>query len=197
VQQHEHAQCIRIHDVQSRSFGWFALERYVFEHSRRDGSRERLEREVYRRGDSVAVLPFRPVTRSVVLVRQCRLASFLTMDENAAVVEAPGGLIGNEAPEAAARRETEEETGVSVTTLQKVCSAFTSPASLTERVHLYVAEVTGDAQITQAHRVTADEELEVLEYTLAEAQAMIKDGAIRDLKTIVLLYHLWLKPVGA
>jgi nudix-type nucleoside diphosphatase (YffH/AdpP family) len=104
------------------------------------------------------------------------------------LVETAAGLLDDDDPETAIRREAEEELGVRVGALEHVFDVYMSPGSVTERLHFYAAPYT------PAHRETAGgglvedgEDIEVLELPFDAALAMTRDGRIADGKTIMLL----------
>src|ERR1700728_4749694 len=97
---------------------FFKIDEFVVAHERIDGAMSALQRRlVFERGDSVAVLLLDTARNAVVLVEQFRLPALVARrrdDASAAdgsLVETVAGMIdGNETPEAAAIRETLEET---------------------------------------------------------------------------------------
>ncbi|GIP37560.1 ADP-ribose diphosphatase [Paenibacillus sp. J31TS4] len=100
-------------------------------------------------------------------------------------VEIPAGkLEPGEDPEAAIRRELEEETGYSCVQLRRLHSFYTSPGFADELIHLYLAE---DLKAGEA-RPDEDEFLEVEELTFDEAKRYIAEGRISDAKTIMAVY---------
>ena len=70
-----------------------------------------------------------------------------------------------------------------------------SPGSVTEILHFFVAEYT-PAQRTEAGGGVEEEDIEVIELTIDEAQAMVASGEIRDGKTIMLLQYAALHLFG-
>src|SRR5262249_4637123 len=71
---------------------------------------------------------------------------------------------------------------------RKVMEAYMSPGSVTEILHFFVAEYT-PAQRASAGGGVEEEDIEVLELTIEEAQAKVASGEIRDGKTIMLLQY--------
>lgn len=66
--------------------------------------------------------------------------------------------------------------------------AYMSPGSVTERLHFFSAAYDGSAGVGERGGLAEeDEEIEILEYPVDEAVAMIRDGSIQDAKTIMLL----------
>jgi ADP-ribose pyrophosphatase len=137
----------------------------------------RATREVVRHAGSVAVLAV-DEQRRVALVRQYRYA----VDED--VWELPAGRIdGGETPEAGARRELLEETGVRAQRVEQIAFFYTTPGFCDERMFVFRAtELTlGDA------RPEADERIELRWFTPAEADRLIATGEVREGKTLVAL----------
>ncbi|HXF81947.1 MAG TPA: NUDIX hydrolase [bacterium] len=137
-------------------------------------------REIVEHRGAVAAVPLLPDGR-VLLVRQYRHAVGGTLLEIPAGTLEPG-----EAPEAALQRELAEEIGMRAGALRHLVTFYPSPGFLTERVHVYLA------QSLTPHRLPAEEDdLEVVTVPLAEAQAMVARGEIRDAKSVIGL--LWLR----
>ena len=137
----------------------------------------RATREVVRHRGSVAALPVHDDGR-LVLVRQYRYPV------DALVWELPAGRLDpGESPEAAARREMEEEVGLRPRRLEPLAVFYTTPGFCDEVMHLFRA--TGLESV--AARPEADERIESRAFTLEEARGMIRAGEIREGKTLVAL----------
>ncbi len=67
---------VEIRKAEMLAENWCPLRKYTFDYCRRDGTRQRLEREVYLKGPGVAVLPFDPRRSTVLLPRQFRLPAY-------------------------------------------------------------------------------------------------------------------------
>lgn len=111
------------------------------------------------------------------------------------LIEACAGLLDNDDPETAIRRELQEETGFRIQPVQKILEAYMSPGSVTEKLFFYLAEYTADTERNAGGGVD-EEEIDILEFPLSQALAMIESGEIRDGKTIMLLYHLRLRQLS-
>ncbi|MBV8618481.1 MAG: NUDIX domain-containing protein [Curvibacter sp.] len=169
---------------------WFVLKKTGFEYRRRDGRWQRLQRETYDRGNGAVLLLFNRVRGTVVLTRQFRFPAFVNGCADGLLVEACAGLLDDEEPHAAIRREVQEETGFAVREPRKLFEAYMSPGSVTEKLHFFVAEYeTADRVGEGGGDVSEGEDIEVLEFTLSQALAMVGDGGIQDGKTILLLQH--------
>ncbi len=145
--------------------------------------------EVYRFGRAAAVLLYDPARSCVLLVRQFRMAAYLA-DGTTEMLEACAGMIDSDTPEAAARREAFEETGVQVATIQHAFDAFMSPGGMSEIVSCFLAPYSVADRVGAGGGVDADEHIEIVEIPFAEALAKIDSGEIRDAKTIALLYRM-------
>jgi ADP-ribose pyrophosphatase len=150
--------------------------RVVKELYRLPSGREK-ERVVIHPGDAVAMLPIEGDT--CILLRQFRFAI------GEYLCEAPAGTMDpGETPLATAQRELIEETGLSGSTFIPRGFIYTTPGFTTEKIHLF--EVRG---LTPSHEFEKDEdeEIEVVRIPNSKILAMVRDGRIRDAKTIVLV----------
>lgn len=181
---------VRIVEQRVLADDWFVLKKNTFDYRHSSGRWQRLQRETYDRGDGAALLLFNRARGTVVLTRQFRFPAYANGLADGMLVEACAGLLDNEAPEVAIRREVQEETGFAVRLPRKVFEAFMSPGSVTERLHFFVAEYeAGDRTGDGGGNASEGEDIEVLELPLEQALAMIGRGEIQDGKTIMLLQH--------
>ena len=150
---------------------------------------EPVERQVYRTREACAVLIWDKAIQRLILVRQFRIQSHFA-GEGWVIELAAGMLDEGEEPAAAAAREVAEETGYEVGELQHVSTFFSAPGVMTERIHLYYAEVEGRAAVATGLDEEG-EDIETLAITVDEARAMLASGEICDGKTIIAL-QWWL-----
>jgi ADP-ribose pyrophosphatase len=154
---------------------------------RADGSRS--TRDIVDHPGAVAMLALDPDER-VLLVRQWRTPT------GGALLEIPAGTLdrepdgGTEDPEAAARRELEEETGYRAGRWQKLGEFWTAPGFATELMHLYLATELAPAEPDGRLGPDEDEHLELRAIPWREAVAMADRGEIRDAKSLVGLFRL-------
>ncbi|WP_111766862.1 NUDIX domain-containing protein [Nakamurella deserti] len=179
---------VRVADVELVGSGWHVLRRTTFDYQHGDGHWTREARETYDRGNGATVLLYDPERRTVLLTRQFRYPVYVNDHPDGMLIEAAAGLLDDDSPEDAIRREAEEETGVAVGDLQHVFDVYMSPGSVTERLHFYAARYSPDSRLTAGGGLADEgEDIDVLELPFDRALAMIRSGDIADAKTVMLL----------
>jgi nudix-type nucleoside diphosphatase (YffH/AdpP family) len=177
-----------VRDVELLATGWHVLRRTTFDYRHGDGSWSREQRETYDRGNGATILLYDLHRGAVLLARQFRYPVYVNGHPDGLLLEAAAGLLDDDDPETAIRREASEELGVTVGALQHVFDVYMSPGSVTERLHFYAAPYTPSARITAGGGLVDDgEDITVVELPFARALDMIDDGRIVDAKTIMLL----------
>jgi ADP-ribose pyrophosphatase len=152
---------------------------------------QQLRRLSLERGDSVAILVYNKTTKKIVLINQFRYPTY--QHGEGWITETIAGMMDpGEAPEATARRETKEETGLKITAFEHIATFYVSPGGSSERIFLYYSEVSGDqAKYKKTGGLLHEgEDIKVVELSVAEATAKIRSGEIMDAKTIVGIYWL-------
>ncbi len=148
-----------------------------------DGSTGELE--IIRHPGAAAVVPVLSDPAgpdpTILMLRQYRYATGGTL------WEVPAGTLGaGEAPAACARRELEEEAGVQAGRLEPLTTIWTTPGFTTETIHLFWA-----AGLTATRAAPErDEFIEVVPRPLSEVLNGIRQGEIRDAKSVVALLYL-------
>ncbi len=174
--------------VEVTSDGWHVLRRTTFSYRRRDGKTVTQQRETYDRGNGVTILLYDPNRRTVLLTRQFRFPAYVNEHADGMLIETAAGLLDDDEPEVAIRREASEELGVAVGRLRHLFDLYMSPGSVTERIHFYTAPYTPEQMTGTGGGLPEEgEDIEVLEVPFDEALDMISDGRIMDAKTVILL----------
>ncbi len=156
--------------LHTSSIGDYGIETVVLPNGRE------VELTVLRHPGAAAVVPLH-ADGTVTLIRQHRHAAGGTIWEIPA-----GKLDPGESPVDCAARELAEEVGL-VGTLAHLTTIHTTPAFTDEVIHLYVA--TGLSAVPT--NLDADEVIDPVRITLAEAVALITRGEMTDAKSIVAL----------
>jgi nudix-type nucleoside diphosphatase (YffH/AdpP family) len=188
---------IRIVREKLLSDDYYPLKKVTYEQLRSDGGGwQEQQREVYDAASGAAVLLYNRERRTVVLTRQFRLGARLNGSDGF-LLEASAGVLDDTPPEERARAEAREETGYEIERLEPVMQLFVSPGSLTERLHLFVAEYDPARRLGEGGgKPEEGEDIEVVELAFDDALAMIETGGIVDAKTVLLLLHLERKVLG-
>jgi ADP-ribose pyrophosphatase len=144
------------------------------------------EREIVEHPGAVTVVA---IDRSgmLTLVRQRREAARKNL------VELPAGTLEEgESPLESARRELEEETGMTGGTWREVTAFYTTPGFCRERMHLFFAHDLEEGAASPAD----DEELELVRWPATEIASRLHE--VEDAKTLValLLYLRETQPSG-
>jgi nudix-type nucleoside diphosphatase (YffH/AdpP family) len=177
-----------VRDVEVTSDGWHVLRRTTYDYRRRSGRWVTEQRETYDRGNGATILVHDAERGTVLLTRQFRFPVYVNGHPDGMLIEAAAGLLDDDDPETAIRREASEELGVELGELEHVFDVFMSPGSVTECVHFYAAAYTAADRTSAGGGLAEDgEDIEVLELGFDDALAMTRDGRIADGKTIMLL----------
>ncbi len=185
---------IRISEEKILSDNWYILKKITFDYQRKNGRWETQSREAYDRGNGATILLYNREQETVILTRQFRLPTYVNGNASGMLIEACAGLLDNDQPDVAIRREVEEETGYRLHSVTKAFEAYMSPGSVTEKLFFYVAEYTSNSRVAEGGGVE-EEEIDVLELPFTEAVRMANAGEIMDGKTLLLIQHLQLKGV--
>jgi len=180
---------IRVKDERVLSDNHSKVKAVTFEWRRSDGEWQTQRREIVDRGNGAALLPYNLAQRTVVLVRQFRYQAYVNGCDDL-LIEAAAGMLDNESPEVRIRAEAEEETGYRLHDVRKIFEAFMSPGAMTEKLYFFVGEYEPEMKTGSGGGLREEgEDIEVLELSIDEALAMIRDGRIADAKTIMLLQY--------
>lgn len=173
--------------------GWNTLDILTVEVTGAGGEVRRHERELVDHGEAAVVLPIDRARGVAFLVKQWRTG--LLSSDNPYLLEACAGIVDpGETPEIAARREAEEEVGLKIGALRSLGTILPSIGTTSEKMHLFVADVSvGDLKTAGGGVPHEGEEIEVVELPLAELYTMARDGRLNDAKTLVIVQRLMLE----
>lgn len=179
---------IRNLKIETLSDNWYVLRKATFDYHRADGTWQTQSREAYDRGNGAAILLYNQDQGTVLLTRQFRYPAWSNGLDKGMLIEVCAGLLDEDDPETAIRREAEEETGYRLGDIQHLYDAYMSPGSVTERLSFFAAPYDASQKVNDGggeHGSTED--IELLELKLPDALHMIATGEICDAKTIMLL----------
>jgi nudix-type nucleoside diphosphatase (YffH/AdpP family) len=174
------------HILSSRSVytGWLNLRILTVRLGEEDS-----ERPIIEHPSGSAVLVYDPARRVALTVRQTR-TPVLYLDQSR-LAEPVAGVGEDESAADTAKREAEEEVGIRLREVERVGLVWITPASSTERVHLFLAEY-GEADRVSAGGGAADENerIQVREEPLAALWSDLESGMMTDAKLFMLLQAL-------
>lgn len=167
--------------------GKATTKKVTFDYRTHDGKTVVSTREVYDRGDAVAVLPLDLARGTILLTRQFRLPAWLN-GYREPLIEACAGRLEGEAAETRILSEAQEELGYRLHGLRKVFELFSSPGIVTERIACFFASYSPADRVSAGGGLPQEgEHIEALEFSLEEAFRLVEAGAIVDAKTVALL----------
>ena len=179
---------VRVTDVRLLSDNWYRLHTTTFDLQGDDGSWSTQSRETYDRGNGATILLYDVERRTVLLTSQFRYPAYINGHAGGMLIEAAAGLLDDDDPETAIRREAIEETGHRVGEVTHVFDAFMSPGSVTERLHFYAAPYDAATREHEGGGLADEgEHITLVELDIDEALDLVTSGGIIDAKTIMLL----------
>lgn len=182
---------VKILKTEILSDNWYVLRKITYEYVKKDGTKQTQSREAYDRGNGATILLYNKLQKTVILTKQFRLPTYVNGNESGMLIEACAGLLDKDNAEDCIKRETEEETGYKVSSVQKIFEAYMSPGSVTEILYFFIAEYSKSMKVNEGGGVEHEEEnIEVLEMEINKAMQMIETGEIKDGKTIMLLQYV-------
>ncbi|AXW86723.1 MULTISPECIES: ADP-ribose diphosphatase [Lonsdalea] len=171
--------------------GFFSLDRYRYRHRLfKGGMSGEVSREILERGHAVVLLPYDPVRDEVVLIEQIRIAAYDTSD-SPWLFELVAGIIDpGESHEDVARREAQEEAGLTVGRCREVLSYLASPGGTSERLTIMVGEV--DTRTAQGVHGLAEENEDIRVQVVSREQSYrwVEEGVIDNAASVIALQWL-------
>lgn len=159
--------------------GFFKLLRLQVRHELfQGGMSEVVTRELFQRGNCVAVVLYDPAHDNVVLLEQFRVGA-LKSGGNPWLFEIVAGAIEEgESPEEVAIRESGEEAGCSIKRLIRVGCFYTSPGGCSEQITLFCGLVDSNG-LGGVHGVAEEvEDIKVSVVDFVETMNLIEQGVI-------------------
>jgi len=190
------ARDVRVLDDQTVWSGYYSMRRITLQHRRFAGGwSDPVVREVFERGDAVAVLPYDPVADSLVMIEQFRPGALRGADSPWMLELIAGVVEVGERDEEVAHREAMEEAACELLELVPIATVFPSAGACTEQVRLFCGRVN-KAAIGGLHGLQ-DEGEDILVHSVARTDAlqMLSDNRIPNGHTLIALQ--WLHIHGA
>lgn len=186
----------RVLDRQTRYQGFFRIDVYDFQHELFGGGwTAAVRREIFERGNAVAVLLHDTVADTVLLVEQFRPGAAVRDEHGAWMIEIVAGIVEEgESTEAVARREAVEEAGCTLDTVQHVMDYYPSAGGSSEQISLYYAPLDLSAVQTGIHGLENEQEdIRVMVVPRQTAMTWLREGKIQSSLAIIALQWLALE----
>lgn len=152
-----------------------------------EGYANEMSREVFHAGASVSTLLYIPETDQILLNQQFRIGAFMAGVEDPFLFECVDGRIDeDEAPEVAARREVQEETGNEALDMIALGTVYSSPGPVAQKFHLFVARIAKPQAgvFGEAHE---GEEIKTHLLPAASVLEMLDQNKIKNVTTVTVL----------
>lgn len=165
---------------------FFKIEKWMYQYEKEDGVlTEPVDRMLFKRPDSAAVIVYNTDTKKVLLVKQFRHCTY-EKGPGWIIETVAGGIDNGETPKEAAMREAIEEIGYQIHNVEKVATFYASPGCSTERMIVFYGEVTNKDKVAKGGGVIEESEyMETVQYTLGELQRAITNDEMNDAKTVI------------
>lgn len=176
--------------------GFFSIEQYEFRHELFAGGwADGVKREIFERGNAVAVLLHDPKADTLLLVEQFRPGAAIRNPDDAWMIEIVAGIVeAGETGEDVARRESVEEAGCTVGELEHIMDYYPSAGGSSEIISLYYAPVDlspiqpGIQGLAHEH-----EDIRVMTVPRQTAMEWLQEGRIKASLAIIALQWLALR----
>ncbi|MDF1747647.1 MAG: NUDIX domain-containing protein [Alphaproteobacteria bacterium] len=169
--------------------GYFQISRYHLRHCQfKGGMGPRISREVFERGHAVCVVPYDPIRDEIALIEQFRPGAYAAGDSDPWMIEVVAGIIdSDESLEQVARRESSEETGLTITDLNYLGKHYMTPGGSSETIAMFVGRADFST-LGGVHGLDEEgEDIRVFSTSADEAIAMARDNRIRNAMTALAL----------
>ena len=173
--------------------GFFTMKEFELKHTLYNGGwSNTITRELFHRGNCVAVLLYDPKRDEVVIIEQFRVGA-MQMPDQAWLLEIIAGAIEpGETAEEVAYRESIEEAGCEIQELIKINDFFTSPGGTSELLTLFCGKVD-TTNVGGIHGLDhEDEDISVTTLKFDAAYQHLLDGKILSAKPIIAIQWLYI-----
>lgn len=172
---------------------FFRVEKVFLRHKLFDGGwGQEIGRELFVRGEAVAVVLYDPVRDLIGMVEQFRVGALDEPNGPWCYEVVAGMLEQGELPEDVARRELMEEANVEPYALEYICNYLSSPGGCNEKLHLYC----GLCDLQHAGGVFGlaeeGEDIRVHVFSAEEVFCALFDGAFNNAAALICLQWLQL-----
>ncbi|WP_130803537.1 NUDIX domain-containing protein [Acinetobacter ihumii] len=183
---------VKINSRESLFQGFVQVEKVGLQHRLfgQTGYIPEIQRELIQRKTAAGVLIYNDQQQRFALIEQFRVGALDDPDSPWQLEIIAGVLDGQESPENCIRRESLEESGCEIETLQHLFSFYPSAGACSEVFHLYAAQ----AQLPEhggVHGVAGEgENIQLHIFNYAQLDALFAHGRLRNAPVIMALQWL-------
>jgi len=173
--------------------GFFSLKTIEVKHTLyKGGWSQPLTREIFHRGNCVAVLLYDPCRDEVVIIEQFRVGALQIPDQAWLLEIVAGAIEPGEIAEEVAYRESIEEAGCEIQELIKINDFFTSPGGTSELLSLFYGKVD-TTNVGGFHGLDEeDEDILVTTMKFDDVYQLLLDGKIISAIPIIAIQWLFI-----
>ncbi|NQZ54059.1 MAG: NUDIX domain-containing protein [Piscirickettsiaceae bacterium] len=173
--------------------GFFSLKTIELKHTLyKGGWSNTLTRELFHRGNCVAVLLYDPIRDEVVIIEQFRVGAIQFPDQAWLLEIVAGAIEIGETAEEVAYRESVEEAGCEIQELIKINDFFTSPGGTSELLTLFYGKVD-TSRVGGIHGLEhEDEDISVTTMKFEKVYQLLLDGKILSAIPIIAIQWLYI-----
>tara|TARA_B110000046_G_C12963328_1_gene385527 strand:- start:753 stop:1379 length:627 start_codon:yes stop_codon:yes gene_type:complete len=183
---------VSVKPVKNLYKGFFQVDLYQFEHALfAGGTSNVISREILERGDAIAVLPYDPVSDTVLLIEQIRIGA-IKSKHSPWLLECIAGMTdGSTDYESVVKKEAFEEAGLELNELEFMLSYLSSPGGTTERLHLYLARADLSQVKTGVYGLESEgEDIKTHVLSIDDALTRLNNGEMDNAATVICMQWL-------
>ena len=183
---------VSVKPVKSLYKGFFQVDLYQFEHALfAGGTSNVISREILERGDAIAVLPYDPVSDTVLLIEQIRIGA-IKSKHSPWLLECIAGMTdGSTDYESVVKKEAFEEAGLELNELEFMLSYLSSPGGTTEGLHLYLARADLSQVQTGVYGLESEgEDIKTHVLSVDDALTRLNNGEMDNAATVICMQWL-------
>ena len=173
--------------------GFFKMNEITLRYKKFDGKWcNDVKRELFGGAQVSAVLPYDPIKKEIILLKQFRPGTISKNVDNYLTEIVAGIIDDGEDPQTTAKRECFEETGCTVKNLIPIHSYFPAPGSSQSFYHLFLAEIESFDGKRITGLKTENEDILVQSYKIDEVKKKLKDGEFLNGLALIALQWFFL-----
>ena len=180
------AEDVRLLNDETAYSGFFRIRRLTLQHRLfRGGWSEPIVRELFERGDAVGVLPYDPVSDSIILIEQFRPGAIRGADSPWMLELIAGVVEPGESDNEVVHREAMEEAGCTLSALEPIATVIPSAGACSEQVRLFCGRV--ESAGTGGVHGLAEEGEDILVHAVprTDALALLRQDRIPNGHTLI------------